>query len=77
MSRVKLAIIFLASVSLGNAAAALKLGASEAVALRSPCQCSGCNFVTNKCEYSEHHWCGFDQFGLCYNGGCSPAQQCL
>jgi hypothetical protein len=76
MSRVKLGIIFLASVSLGSAAAALQLGASEAVALRSPCQCSGCD-QNNQCNYSEHHFCGFDQAGLCYTRSCGAAQQCL
>src|SRR5436305_383672 len=73
----RLSIIFLASVSMGNAAAALKLGASEAVTLRQPCQCSGCDNTTNKCVYTEHQWCGFDQAGLCYNGSCPASSQCL
>ena len=77
MSRVKLAIIFFASVSLGNAAAALQLGASEAVAVRSVCECSSCDVSINRCVYTEHYRCGFDQQGLCYSIPCLAAQQCL
>jgi hypothetical protein len=76
MSRTKLGIVFLASVSLGSAAAALELGASEAVAVRSVCQCSFCDAVYG-CFFAEHYFCGYTSEGICYSRSCSPAQQCL
>lgn len=77
MSRVKLAIIFFASVSLGNAAAALQLGASEAVAVRSMFPSSHCDLNVNNCFYAPHYSCDFDQQGQCHTIPCNAAQQCL
>lgn len=77
MSRVRLAIIFFASVALGNAAAALQLGASEAVAaVQPPCPCSFCDHLYG-CFYAVGYTCGLLPEGGCYSYACKPNQNCF